>query len=305
MEFGRVQEDELDKIDFKLPPDPLFNQQILEGESIANPKVYVGCAKWGRVDWVGKIYPPKTKEKDFLDQYVHHYNSIELNATHYKIYGPTGIHKWAAKANGKDFLFCPKMFQGVTHRGSLKGKDFVLNEFLRGIVAFEKHLGPIFVQVSDTFSPKRRDELFTFLKALPTDLQFFLEVRHPDWFKEKMAEELFSALKETNIGAVITDTAGRRDCAHMHVTIPKTFIRFVGNSLHHSDFPRIDDWVNRIKYWLDNGMKDFYFFMHMHDEAKSPELTVYLVDALNKACGLNLEKPKFLNGSSQPGLFDQ
>jgi uncharacterized protein YecE (DUF72 family) len=91
----------------------------------------------------------------------------------------------------------------------------------------------------------------------------------------------------------------------MYNTIPKTFIRFVGNSLHHSDFPRIDDWASRIKYWLDNGMKDVYFFMHMHDEAKSPELTVYLIDTLNKVCGLNLEKPKFLNGNNQRGLFDQ
>ena len=74
MEFGRVLEDELDKIDFKLPPDPLFNKQILEGKAVVNPKVYVGCAKWGRVEWLGKIYPAKTKEKDFLDQYVHHYN---------------------------------------------------------------------------------------------------------------------------------------------------------------------------------------------------------------------------------------
>lgn len=302
MDFGRLPEDELDKIDFKLPADPVFNKQILKGQPAVNPKVYIGCAKWGRVEWVGKIYPPKTKEKNFLDEYVHHYNSIELNATHYKIYGPIGIQKWAAKAAGKDFLFCPKMLQGVTHRGSLKGKDFILNEFLRGIVAFEKHLGPIFVQVSDTFSPKRKDELISFLKTLPTDLQFFMEVRHPDWFKEKMAEEFFTALKEMNIGAVITDTAGRRDCAHMYVTIPKTFIRFVGNSLHRTDFPRIDDWVTRIKHWLDNGMKEVYFFMHMHDEARSPELTVYLVDALNKVCGLNLEKPKFI---SQQELFGQ
>ena len=96
----------------------------------------------------------------------------------------------------------------------------------------------------------------------------------------------------------------------MYVTMPKTFIRFVGNSLHPTDLPRIDDWVNRIKYWLDNGIREVYFFMHMHDEAKSPELTVYLVDALNKACGLNLEKPKFLGSfelpkPSQNSLFDQ
>jgi len=45
MEFGRVLEDELDKIDFKLPTDPLFNKRILEGKPVENPKVYVGCAK--------------------------------------------------------------------------------------------------------------------------------------------------------------------------------------------------------------------------------------------------------------------
>ena len=110
-------------------------------------------------------------------------------------------------------------------------------------------------------------------------------------------------LKEINMGAVITDTAGRRDCAHMYLTIPKTFIRYVGNSLHKTDFSRIDDWVNRIKYWLDSGMKEIYFFMHMHDEATSPELTVYLADKLNKVCGLDLQKPKFIKEGHQSKLF--
>ena len=77
----------------------------------------------------------------------------------------------------------------------------------------------------------------------------------------------------------------------MHLTIPKTFIRFVGNSLHKTDFTRCDDWANRIKYWLDAGIRELYFFMHMHDEAYSPELTVYLVQKLNKTCHLNLPLP--------------
>jgi len=207
-------------------------------------------------------------------------------------------------------MFCPKMYQGVTHRGSLKGKDFITTEFLRGVVAFEKHLGPIFIQVNETFSPKRKEEIFTYLRSLPTDLQFFLEVRHPDWFgKEEIRNELFATLKEMNIGAVITDTSGRRDCAHMYLTLPKAFIRYVGNSLHPTDFTRCDAWVKRIKYWLDNGLEELYFFMHMHDEATSPELTVYLVDKLNAACGLNLHKPKFIESDqavkkSQKGLFD-
>jgi uncharacterized protein YecE (DUF72 family) len=321
MEFGRVDEQLLDTIDFSLPKEPAYNKTILKGKKIKDAKVYVGCAKWGRTEWVGKIYPPKTKEKDFLQHYVEHYNCIELNATHYKVYGEAGIRKWAEKAKarpddpvgrGRDFKFCPKMYQGVTHRGSLKGKDFITNEFFRGIMGFEEHLGPIFIQVSDSFSPKRKEELFDYLKSLPKDLQFFLEVRHPDWFGNKQVfESMCSSLQQLNMGAVITDTAGRRDCAHMHLTVPKAFIRYVGNSLHKTDYTRCDAWVQRMKHWVQNGMEELYFFMHMHDEATSPELTVYLVDKMNAELELNLIKPKFIEGGvsqktkpRQRGLFE-
>jgi len=124
---------------------------------------------------------------------------------------------------------------------------------------------------------------------------FFLEVRHPDWFLQAHFNELLLELKKLKIGFVITDTAGRRDCCHMHLTVPKAFIRYVGNSLHETDYTRIDDWVNRIQYWLENGLTELYFFMHMHDEAFSPELSVYLVEQLNKVCKLDLKKPKFLD----------
>lgn len=313
MEFGRVPENELKDIDFSLPAEPAYNKKILSGKKSNEAKVYIGCAKWGRPEWVGKIYPLKTKEKDFLNHYVQHYTSIELNATHYKIYGAKGIGKWAAAAADRDFLFCPKMYQGITHRGALKGKDFIVSEFLRGIVAFEKHLGPVFVQVSDTFTPKRGDELFAFLDSLPKDMQFFLEVRHPDWFgKKEILQHMLDTLTAMNMGLVITDTAGRRDCAHMHLTIPKAFIRYVGNSLHPTDYTRTDVWIERMKYWLDKGLQELYFFMHMHDEAFSPELTAYLVDKMNAACGLNLIKPVFVatdqtqskTKQKQRGLFD-
>jgi uncharacterized protein YecE (DUF72 family) len=188
------------------------------------------------------------------------------------------------------------MYQGITHRGKLTGKDFLLNEFLRGVMAFGNHLGPIFIQLSESYSPKRKEEVFLFLRSLPTDLQFFLEVRHPEWFSdENIFRELRSALQSLNMGIVITDTAGRRDCCHMHLTIPKTFIRFVGNSLDPSDYTRCDDWVKRIKYWLVAGLKELYFFMHMHDEAYSPELGRYIAQKLNAACKLDLEVPVLLS----------
>jgi uncharacterized protein YecE (DUF72 family) len=291
MDFGRIEAEALSTVNFKLPAEPAWNKKLLKSKKAKTP-VYLGCAKWGRKEWVGKLYPEKTKEADFLRHYVQFYNSIELNATHYKIYGAAGIEKWQKAAEGKIFKFCPKMYQGVTHRGSLKGKDFLVSEFFRGILAFGDHLGPIFLQFSESFSPKRKEELFTFLRSLPTDLEFFAEVRHPDWFANKTDfDELLTVLQSLKIGIVITDTAGRRDCCHMHLTIPKTFIRFVGNSLDPTDYTRCDDWVKRIKYWLEAGIKELYFFMHMHDEALSPELTQYLAEKLNKTCKLNLEVP--------------
>jgi uncharacterized protein YecE (DUF72 family) len=301
MEFGRIPEKELIAIDFSLPSDPEANKLVLK-KTNQKPLVYMGCAKWGRKEWIGKIYPKGTKDAQFLDQYVQHYNAIELNATHYKVYKPEEIAKWAAKAAGKDFKFCPKVTNSISHYSGFNNADFLTTAFLEGILAFGDKLGPIFLQVSEKYHPRQRDKLFAYLQTLPTDLQFFLEVRHPDWFADKIInKELFDTLRSLKMGAVITDTAGRRDCCHMELTVPKTFIRYVGNSLHKTDYTRTEEWVKRMKYWLDNGLQELYFFMHMHDEAFSPELTVYLVDKMNAACGLHLQKPQFIQG----GLFDQ
>jgi len=301
MEFGRVPENKLNTIDFSLPAEPPANKLVLK-KTNKKPLIYSGCAKWGRKEWIGKIYPKGTKDAQFLDHYVQHYNSIELNATHYKVYSPEEISKWAAKAKGKDFKFCPKITNSISHYSGFNNVNYLTTAFLEGVLAFGENLGPIFLQVSEKYSPNQRDKLYQYLQTLPADLPFFLEVRHPEWFADPaIRKELFDTLRSLNIGAVITDTAGRRDCAHMQLTAPKTFIRYVGNSLHATDYTRVDAWIERMKYWLDNGLQELYFFMHMHDEAYSPELTVYLVDKLNAACSLHLQKPKFIQGS----LFDQ
>ena len=302
MDFGKVPEQELNSVDFSLPPEPPANKAVLEKGKLRNqnPSVYIGCAKWGRKEWIGKIYPKGTKDAQFLEEYVKHYNAIELNATHYKIYSSADIAKWAAKAKGLDFKFCPKIPQSISHYSSFKNADGLTTSFLEGIFAFKENLGPIFLQVSESYSPARRDSLFQYLLSLPKDLQVFVEVRHPDWFaNRKVNEELVQILQSLNIGLVLTDAAGKRDCVHMQITVPKTFIRYVGNSLHPTDFTRIDAWIQRLKYWLGNGLQELYFFMHMHNEALSPDLTVYLVDKLNAACNLQIKKPQFI----QPGLF--
>jgi uncharacterized protein YecE (DUF72 family) len=301
MEFGWVPDNELHTVDFSLPPEPAGNMKVLGGMKYENPRLYIGCARWGTPQWVGKIYPPNTKDKEFLAYYVQHFNCIELNATHYKVNEPEAILKWKVKAEGRDFLFCPKMFKGVTHQGSLQNKQATITEFLNGIRAFGENLGPVFIQLSDTFGPERKQELFSFLQTLPADINFFLELRHPEWFlNEKLRRELFNTLYQLKIGAVITDTAGRRECAHMHLTIPKVFVRYVGNNMHPTDYPRIDAWIERIKMWLDNGLQQLFFIMHMEDEICAPEMTVYMADKLKELYGIDVQKPSLTGPDKKP-----
>jgi uncharacterized protein YecE (DUF72 family) len=298
MEFGRVTPEELLAVDFTLPPDTLLTKNTLAAYKGKNQlQVYVGCAKWGRKEWVGQIYPPKTKDANFLDEYVKHFNCIELNATFYNIYGPEIISKWKEKANSNpDFKFCPKFSQNISHIRRLKNAEEITTQYYKGIMAFGDKLGPLFLQLGDNYTPKSLPDLKQYLKALPTDVPVFLELRHKYWFAvAEIRNELFSLLKELNIGAVITDATGRRDVVHMELPTPHAFIRFVGNGLHPTDYKRIDDWVERIKNWQQTGLQSLWFFMHQHDEQYSPKLADYVAEKLNNALSINLKRPIFLD----------
>ena len=295
MDFGTVPRSQLNKIDFTLPGEPPINGLVLRSKKVKAPAVYVGCAKWSRKEWIGTVYPEGTKDKDFLNEYAKRFNSVELNATHYKLYKAPDLQKWVEQVGNRNFKFAPKLYQGITHFGNLRGKELLTDVFLQNVITFGKLLGPVFIQVTDKFGPKRKEELFVYLTSLPRDIQFFLEVRHADWFIQPVADELFKTLRKLKIGSVITDVAGRRDCCHMHLTVPKAFVRYVGNNLHKTDFTRMDAWVQRIKFWLDKGIKEIFFFMHMPDEAISPKASLYFVKKLNEVCGPILPAPELIN----------
>lgn len=304
MEFGRVSDEELSMVDFTLPPDPALTVTTLqEAKGKGTLQVHVGCAKWGRKEWLSKIYPPKTKEANFLDEYVKHFDCIELNATFYNVYGPQVIAKWKDKAApNPDFKFCPKFSQSITHIRRLKNADEITTQYYAGIEAFGEKLGPLFLQVGDNYTPKSLPDLQAYLEKLPKDVPVFVELRHKDWFLvAENRDTVFRMLHQLNLGAVITDASGRRDVVHMELPTPHAFIRFVGNSLHPTDYSRIDEWVARIKQWRDMGLQSVWFFMHQHDERYSPELADYVVERINKELGMNLRRPVFIDRDE--GLF--
>ncbi|MEO8473565.1 MAG: DUF72 domain-containing protein [Chryseolinea sp.] len=301
MEFGRLEIDDLQQVEFKLPPDATGTDKMFTGLTNKKPsQIFVGCAKWGRKDWVGKIYPAKTKEADFLNHYSHHFNCIELNATFYKMPTIAQTSGWAAKVE-PGFKFCPKFPNQITHMRRLKNVEEQTDRFLKGISGFGDSLGPLFLMPHPQMGPKDLDRLTAFIDYLPKDVPLFLEMRHPDWYADQTAfEGLFSMMEQRHAGSIITDASGRRDCLHMRLTTPEIFIRFVGNGLHPTDYTRIDDWVMRIKSWIQKGIEKVYFFMHQHEELHSPELSKYLIEQLNLHCGTNIPVPKFVEAASDP-----
>lgn len=301
MDFGKV--DNIAAVDFTFPDDHLDTTKLFKSlrKKKTAPKVYVGCAKWGRPDWIGKIYPKGTKAADFLKHYTKHFNSIELNAMFYQTFPRTVTEKWASYADD-DFRFCPKMSQYITHIKRLKGVEQETDKFLDSLSGFGDKLGHSFMQFDFRFGPKHLDTLKDYLDYLPRDFKVCVEFRQEDWFKDSIvSHEAFDMLRQMKVGTVITDTSGRRDVLHMRLTTPVAFIRFVGNNLHPTDYRRIDDWVSRMKLWIDSGIETIYFFIHNHEELNSPELCKYTIHKLNAATGLNIAGPKLLN--DKPALF--
>lgn len=301
MDFGKVPADQVGHVDFTLPADGDRTALTLADLKAAEkPDFYIGCAKWGRKEWLDMIYPKKTKEADFLDQYVKHFNSIELNAVFYSIPKADLIRKWRIKAEEnavEGFLFCPKFSRTISHIKRLKNAEEATDQYLSSISEFGKFLGPCFLQLGDNFGPGNFEVLESYLQNLPHDLEVFVEVRHPDWYADAVVRQrYFSMLSRLKKGAAITDASGRRDCVHMELSIPEIFIRFVGNGqeFQDSDFARIDEWTSRIKNWLDRGLNKVYFFLHQHDEKDTPILANYTIQQFNKHLGANVAEIRFI-----------
>ena len=74
-------------------------------------------------------------------------------------------------------------------------------------------------------------------------------------------EELSRGARELNMGIVITDTSGRRDCAHMHPDRAKDMV-MLANSLHPTDYTRIDAWGNGWNTGWIRGVQNCTFYAH-------------------------------------------
>jgi len=294
MKFGKL--DHVDDLDLSLPADFALNHRFFEQKikPKSGPRIYCGAAKWGRKEWVGTIYPKGTKDQEFLNEYGKLFNSIELNASFHRFPPEAWIHKWREQVP-EGFKFCPKVYRSISHRYWLKNVERLNNDFLLRVSELGDKLGCVFLQLSDKFTPNSLKDVKTYFSSLPEDIQFAVEFRHPAWFENtELKEEVYDLFLQNQKSLVITDAPGRRDAAHMMVTAPVVLIRFVGSDLHPTDFTRMDEWIQRISSWIENGVQDVYFFMHQSDEVAMVKSLRYFIEKINGTLQLNLSQPALI-----------
>lgn len=289
MKYGKL--DSIVGIDFTLPDDHPQTGRVLSGDRPDALEVRLGGTMWTLPAWKGKVYPEKTPQREMPVRYCEQFGCIELNATHYRIHPPETMRRWASFAD-EDFRFCPKFPQLISHFRRFQNCEGLSDEFIDALLALGPNCGPSFIQLPPNFRPEKSAALLQYIQQWPRELPLAIEFRHPAWFEGGAeAEEVWAMMETLKIGAVISDTAGRRDAVHMRCTAPFLLLRFGGNDLDPSDHERLESWADRIVTWHEGGLHSVYLLMHQPDSIHSPESCLDFAQAMEARLPVQIKKP--------------
>ena len=304
MEFGKLRD--IGMVDFRMPRQPDASPVLPTGiPRPAPPRCYIGCTGWAMKEWAGTVYPPGARPGDYLAHYGQQFNTIELNATHYRVPSPETIEKWS-RDTPADFRFCPKVPQAISHSRDLGTNTAQIEAFAYAMSGLGVRLGPSFLQLPPYFGLERWGILARFLERWPKHIPIAIEFREASWFRGgDLHPDAIQVLEAHQAGAVITDVAGRRDVLHLRVTAPFVLLRFVGNDLHASDYERARAWAAQIQHWFAQGLPALYFFAHEPDNLQAPQLADYAHQLLGGLPGVSCRGPVLAPSAPgrQLGLF--
>ncbi len=270
--------------------------------SSLDSRVRVGCPVWAERAWLGRIYPLGTPPAEFLREYSRQFGMIELNTTHYRSPTPEAVVAWRDQTP-PGFKFCPKWPQEISHHRQLVDCDPLVAMFCDSISRLGDRLGTTFLQLPPEFAPNRLPNLARFLSRLPRGFPLCVEFRHSEWFEDHaLIPAVLDLLERSGVGTVITEVAGRRDVAHLSITAQRVFIRFVGNELDPTDTSRIEDWIPRIRSWLESGLRELYFCAHEPDNVLAPDLAAIFIERMNALANAGLRRWEMKDQGTQLGF---
>ncbi len=146
----------------------------------------IGTSSWSSKDWVGPFYPPGTKPAAFIEHYAGVFDTVEIDATFYRMPTATNVAAWRRRTP-EGFCFAAKVPRVVTHEKVLVDALGEMEEFLERMSELGPRLGPLLLQFPyfnkrafATLNPFL-ERLDHFLGRLPTGPRIAVEVRNRGW----------------------------------------------------------------------------------------------------------------------------
>ena len=219
------------------------------------PQIHIGTSGWIYDHWGKVFYPKECPKTKWLEFYVTHFGTVELNASFYRLPKPQTFENWR-KRTPDSFLWAVKANRFITHIKRLKDAEEPLERFHGSVEMLKEKLGPILIQLPPSLS---FDEavLSNFCQHLKGNYRYALEVRHPSWAQERAID----ILRDNNIALCISDTAGRYPYIEED-TATFIYIRLHGSKkLYASEYSeeeleayarKIRDWSRDTYLYFDN-----------------------------------------------------
>src|SRR3972149_778354 len=192
-------------------------------------QIFVGTSGWTYDDWTGVFYPEDVKGSERLAFYVTKFNTVEINATFYRLPTQTMLDAWNRNLP-REFHLAVKGSRIVTHLKKLSDCEESLELFLDRVKQL-KTLRVILWQLPPSLH-KDMKRLDRFLLQLPQDVRHAVEFRHATWWDDDVA----ALLKRYEMAFV----------AVSHPTLPNTicpttdflYLRFhgLGRQLYRYDY---------------------------------------------------------------------
>lgn len=258
----------------------------------------VGCPMWAHRPWVGRFYPAGTPPGTELALYAQWCNAVEGNTTFYAQPAARTIDKWLHQAPA-DFRFAFKLPRVITHDKRLRDVAVDVRSFLDAVEPLGERVGPVQVQLPGSFGPESLEPLRSFLRRLPSEWTWAIELRHRSFFDGSSTHNAVDEMcLERGIGRVVLDTRplygapatsdAARDERRTKPDLPvaldavgaSPIVRVIGQDSPDATMDGLLAWVDRVVMWIREGRTP-YVFAHQPDNLDSPGLARAFHDAVS------------------------
>ena len=129
--------------------------------------IRIGCSGWSYEHWRGLFYPQKGSTSRWLELYAESFDTVEINATFYRLPKATTVERWATRTPDH-FLFTVKASRYLTHVKRLREIEEGVKRMEERIVPLRQtgKLGPILWQLPPHFT--RDDDVAVQMRRIHT-----------------------------------------------------------------------------------------------------------------------------------------